>query len=104
MLQVAKGIKTEKAFSAHSPPESVSFVDCVAVSISPELGERISLSAAKSLLEEVRNSTFLCHRHGVYSSLYFCVTTKRYAIVRFCVTVMGYIAVCTSVSQPRGTQ
>lgn len=29
------------------------YIDCIAVSISPDLGERISLSAEKSLLEEV---------------------------------------------------
>lgn len=57
LSQVSREIKTEKGLS----PVGVSgadggYVDCIAVSISPDLGERISLSAERPLLEEVSNS------------------------------------------------
>ncbi|XP_041375103.1 BTB/POZ domain-containing protein kctd15-like [Gigantopelta aegis] len=45
ILKTAREIKTE--------PTSSEFCDCIAVSISPDLGERISLSAERSLIEEV---------------------------------------------------
>lgn len=51
---MAREIKTEKGISPAVPAsEPGGFVDCIAVSISPDLGERISLSAEKSLIEEV---------------------------------------------------
>ena len=45
IMKTAREIKTE--------PTSSEFCDCIAVSISPDLGERISLSAERSLIEEV---------------------------------------------------
>ncbi|XP_070195835.1 BTB/POZ domain-containing protein kctd15-like [Littorina saxatilis] len=54
LAKVAREIKTEKGISPAVPAsEPGGFVDCIAVSISPDLGERISLSAEKSLIEEV---------------------------------------------------
>ncbi|XP_033755137.1 BTB/POZ domain-containing protein kctd15-like [Pecten maximus] len=63
ILRRCKNIKTEKsevgssvnAQKQHQPQQirSGEFSDCIAVSISPDLGERISLSAEKHLLEEV---------------------------------------------------
>ncbi|XP_046577922.1 BTB/POZ domain-containing protein kctd15-like [Haliotis rubra] len=45
IMQTVREIKSE--------PSSSEFCDCIAVSISPDLGERISLSAERALLEEV---------------------------------------------------
>jgi hypothetical protein len=55
---VAREIKVEKGLSPAAPSsESGGFVDCIAVSVSPELGERITLSAEKALIEEVNTLT-----------------------------------------------
>ncbi|VDH93959.1 BTB/POZ domain-containing protein kctd15-like [Mytilus galloprovincialis] len=75
IIRKAKNIKTEKPDSAISG-SSREFCDCIAVAISPDLGERISLSAEKRLLEEVfpelssalmdsRNSGFNLDSHYV---------------------------------------
>ena len=57
ILRRAKNIKQEKSDSNNSvsaPPRvSGEYCDCIAVSISPDLGERISLSAEKALIEEL---------------------------------------------------
>ena len=57
IMRRAKNIKQEKSDSNNSvsvPPRvSGEFCDCIAVSISPDLGERISLSAEKALIEEL---------------------------------------------------
>ena len=51
---MAREIKTEKGVSpVHPSTENGGFIDCIAVSISPDLGERICLSAEKPLIEEV---------------------------------------------------
>ncbi|KAL8608351.1 hypothetical protein ACOMHN_002584 [Nucella lapillus] len=54
IAKVAREIKTEKGVSPAVPAtENGGFIDCIAVSISPDLGERISLSAEKPLIEEM---------------------------------------------------
>ena len=57
ILRRAKNIKQEKSDTNNSvsaPPRvSGEYCDCIAVSISPDLGERISLSAEKALIEEL---------------------------------------------------
>ncbi|XP_076449374.1 BTB/POZ domain-containing protein kctd15-like [Babylonia areolata] len=54
IAKVAREIKTEKGVSPAVPStENGGFIDCIAVSISPDLGERISLSAEKPLIEEM---------------------------------------------------
>lgn len=57
-LQVAREIKIEKGGSPALVTGDVGYVDCIAVSISPDLGERISLSAERPLIEEVCVLTF----------------------------------------------
>ncbi|KAK6185552.1 hypothetical protein SNE40_007759 [Patella caerulea] len=56
MLRAAKismaGIKMPSQIKTE-PNTSPEFCDCIAVSISPDLGERISLSAERALIEEV---------------------------------------------------
>ncbi|XP_059140604.1 BTB/POZ domain-containing protein kctd15-like [Physella acuta] len=46
--KVVKEIKTERVTTTNSE-----FIDCIAVSISPDLGERICLSAERPLIEEI---------------------------------------------------
>nr|KAG5712638.1 hypothetical protein BaRGS_029693 [Batillaria attramentaria] len=53
MAKAAREIKTEKGASPAGGREEGGYVDCIAVSISPDLGERISLSAERPLIEEV---------------------------------------------------
>lgn len=57
MLRRGKRIKKEKMYmdsdSDMKERETDGFCDCIAVSISPDLGERISLSAERYLIEEV---------------------------------------------------
>lgn len=56
VLRRAKNIKQEKSDSqtGNAPSRGNSeHCDCIAVSISPDLGERISLSAEKALIEEL---------------------------------------------------
>lgn len=78
VIRKVKNIKSEKPDSAvcASTVTGKEFCDCIAVSISPDLGERISLSAEKRLLEEVfpelssalmdsRNSGFNLDSHYV---------------------------------------
>ena len=60
---MAREIKTEKGITSVVPAtESGGYVDCIAVSISPDLGERISLSAEKPLIEEVSSSARVTER------------------------------------------
>ncbi|KAL3859929.1 hypothetical protein ACJMK2_010111 [Sinanodonta woodiana] len=49
----SKNIKQEKPESKSFASESSEFSDCIAVSVSPDLGERISLSAERFLIQEV---------------------------------------------------
>lgn len=54
IVRKVKSIKNEKPDSAACTGGSGrEFCDCIAVSINPDLGERISLSAEKHLIEEV---------------------------------------------------
>lgn len=51
LVKEVEAIRKERSKRGkHATP---SYCDCVAVSVSPDLGERISLSAERSLLEEV---------------------------------------------------
>lgn len=54
ILRKGKNIKREKMdTSEQKSGGTTSFCDCIAVSLSPDLGERISLSAERFLIEEV---------------------------------------------------
>jgi hypothetical protein len=54
IVRKVKSIKNEKPDSvACTGGSGREFCDCIAVSINPDLGERISLSAEKHLIEEV---------------------------------------------------
>ncbi|XP_060595718.1 BTB/POZ domain-containing protein kctd15-like [Ruditapes philippinarum] len=56
IMRRGKNVKKEKmdtSFDNGKTSERDSFCDCIAVSISPDLGERISLSAERYLIEEV---------------------------------------------------
>ena len=78
ILRKGKNIKREKMDTSEQKSGGTnSFCDCIAVSLSPDLGERISLSAERFLIEEVfpeltsalmdsRNSGFnLDNRHVI---------------------------------------
>ncbi|ESO96585.1 hypothetical protein LOTGIDRAFT_227007 [Lottia gigantea] len=54
-MKLPHQIKTEPNTSTTTTPTTCTseFYDCIAVSISPDLGERISLSAERALIEEV---------------------------------------------------
>ena len=78
IMRRGKNIKREKMDTADQKSSGThSFCDCIAVSLSPDLGERISLSAERFLIEEVfpeltsalmdsRNSGFnLDNRHVI---------------------------------------
>ena len=63
MVKAVEQMMKERKKKAQQPD----FCDCVAVSISPDLGERISLSADRALLEEVfpeLNSALLDSRNS----------------------------------------
>ncbi|KAK3579936.1 hypothetical protein CHS0354_020829 [Potamilus streckersoni] len=53
IIRKSKNIKKEKLESKSFASESSEFSDCIAVSVSPDLGERISLSAERYLIQEV---------------------------------------------------
>lgn len=55
ILRIGKRVKKEKMDTGNEVKvtESDGFCDCIAVSLSPDLGERISLSAERYLIEEV---------------------------------------------------
>lgn len=73
ILRRGKSIKKEKMDTStynDKISEKESFCDCIAVSLSPDLGERISLSAERFLIEEVfpeLNSALLDSRNSGFN-------------------------------------